>query len=96
MQLNFLALFILFYSCHDDIGPDGLPRFAFVLAAEERGGRHFRRGSAEEAAGGGGIVLSSPLSIHFHPGPRSQDQRTAQRTAEKLTTGMYSQRLEKT
>lgn len=54
-----------------------------VSAAKERGACQFWRGSAEEAAGGGGIVQSRPLSIHFHPGPCSQDQRTAQ-TAKKL------------
>lgn len=54
-----------------------------VSAAKERGGCQFWRGSAEEGAGGGGIVQSSPLSVHFHPGPCSQDQRTAP-TAKKL------------
>lgn len=54
-----------------------------VSAAKERVGCQFWRGSTEEAAGGGGIVQSSSLPIHFHPGPCSQDQRTAQ-TAKKL------------
>lgn len=54
-----------------------------MSAAKERGGCQFWRGSAEEAAGGGGIVRSGPLSIHFHPGPCSQDQRTAP-TAKEL------------
>lgn len=60
-----------------------------VSAAQERGGCQFRRVSAEEAAGGGGIVQSRPLSVHFHPGPCSQGQRTAP-TAKKLNTGPYS------
>lgn len=57
--------------------------FLSVSAAEERGGCQFWRGSAEEAAGGGGTVQSGPLSIHVHPGPCSQDQRTSQ-TVKKL------------
>lgn len=54
-----------------------------VSAAEGRHGSRFRRSSAEEAAGGGGFVQPGPLSLHFHPGPGSQDPRSAP-TAQEL------------